>query len=732
MRLSLPVSAGAMFAFVALGLASASVSLRLATAPAAMAQAGAWLERSLPPDLRASLLLAQMTEAEKLSLLSGQATCIDGAESYVPGIPRLRITPLLLNGAGMGVDDLCRRSGDGPATELPAPIAMAATWDPLIAYDDGAVIGREVRDLGFNAALGGDVNIARDPRNGRTYEAEGEDPLLAGTIVGAQLRGTQDQNVLATIKHFAENNEETYRYGQSSNVSERTMREIELRAFQIGIESSDVGAVMCAYNRINGLPACQDPELLDGVLKAAWNYKGFVMTDFGACGSPNAPSGITVPACSTAAAANSGLDQQQPLPSFFAASQLAAAAAARQISGARINEMDWRILRSMFATGAFDHPLAHRPIDIGADAAVAERVEEEAAVLLRNERGALPLGGNKLRSIAVIGSTAAIVPPEGQWPSSSYVVPIDWDTPLGAIRARAHDAAVRFSDGSSVSAATALARSSQVAIVFAKDSEAENMNRPSLALDPGEDNLIDAVARANRQTIVVLETGAPVTMPWLRRVAAVLEAWYPGERAGHAIARLLFGDANPSGRLPITFPVRDSDLPTAGSTLSWPGTAEKIDYNEGLLVGYRWYEAKHIGPLFPFGFGLSYGGRFVYSKLRLIRVLRAAPGSVFERHAAARVEFTVSNRGSRTATDVPQVYVGFPPSVGEPPRRLADWAQVSLPPGAARTITLTLPESAFDYWYTAGNRWRISPGLYEVWVGPSSAQLPLGARLRLR
>jgi beta-glucosidase len=721
-------------------MACVAVAAAVAVSPAAGADTGAvgrgrpWLSRALSPDRRAALIERRLSVAEKLALVSGVAPCRLGADGYVPGVPRLGLPPLQLVGAGMGVTDLCHRKVRGPTTELPAPIALAATWDPAAAVSDGALIGRETRAVGYDYSIGGDVNIARDPRSGRTFEGEGEDPLLAGTIVGAQLRGTQAEHVPATIKHYAENNEERYRVGQSSNVSERVMREIELRAFQIGIAESGASAVMCAYNLVNGRPSCSNKHLLGGVLKHDWHFPGYVMTDWGACGSPRAPFGNPIPVCSTAGAAASGLDQQQPLPTFFAAPAVARALVARQLRRSRLDDMVKRILRGVFAVGLFDHPVRAHPIDAAAGAVVAGRVAQKAAVLLRNSNDLLPLDARTVRSIAVIGTVAAAPPPHASFISSADVLPICPDTALQAIRQRARGVRVRYADGTTVRAAVALARRSRVAVVFARDVEAERYNRPHLGLGRSIDALIGAVARANPQTIVVLETGGPVTMPWVGRVGAVLEAWYPGERGGHAVARLLFGDVSPSGRLPITFPRREADLPTFGSRLRWPGTPARIEYSEGLRVGYRWYDAKRIRPLFPFGFGLTYGAVFRYAGLAVAIPPRGVASSrrVVEDRRLTRVRFTVANRGTRAAIEVAQVYVGFPASVGEPPRRLAGWASVRVTPGRARTVSVDLPESAFDYWSTRLGRWRIAPGRYVVSVGSSSRDLRLRAAIRLR
>jgi beta-glucosidase len=695
-----------------------------------------WMNAKQPPDQRASEMAAQMTVAEKVDLVTGTAVCGRGADGYVAGDPALGLPDLNLVGAGAGVTDICHRAGDGAATELPAPIAMAASWDPQVAYADGALIGLQTRDLGFDVAIGGDVNLARDPRNGRTFEAEGEDPLLAGTIVGSQLRGTQSQDIPATVKHFAFNNEEEYRGTQSSNVDQRTMRELELRAFQIGIHEGDPAAVMCSYNLVNGTPACEDSFLLNTVLKQAWGFKGWVMTDWWACDPPLTED--TSEFCQTATAANAGLDQEQPNANFFGP-ELLSAIADGTVAQSRLDDMVHRILRSLFASGLIDHPVpspssaaeayagVQQPIDVTHGAAVAQQVEERSAVLLKNAHGILPLNRSTTRSIAVIGAPADTAPPEAAagLTSSASVDPIDPDTPLTGLEAVNRKATISYNDGSSLASAAALARSAQVAIVYAKDTEEEGTIRSSLSLDAGSDALIEAVAAANPHTIVVLMTGSAVTMPWLRSVPAVLEAWYPGEQGGHAIAHLLFGDVNPSGSLPLTFPASESQLPDAGSPLEWPGTSSDIDYNEGLLLGYRWYDAKHLTPLFPFGFGLHYGARFVTSKLTVKALGKGLPtaAQVAADAPLAKVSFTITNLGRRTASAVVQAYTGFPSAVGEPPKRLFAWRKVSIAPRHHRRVAFTVTASAVDYWDTATNTWAVAAGNYPICVGYSDRDL---------
>jgi beta-glucosidase len=675
------------------------------------------------PDQRADEMAAQMTLPEKVNLVTGTSFCGGGADGYVLGSPRLGLPDLNLIGAGMGVTDVCDRQPSGQTTELPAPIAMAASWDPRVAYQDGVLIGQETRDVGFNVAIGGDVNLARDPRNGRTFEAEGEDPVLAGTMVAAQLRGTQSQHLPATIKHFAENNEEQYRGTQSSNVDERTMRELELRAFEIGIEQSSPAAVMCSYNRINGTPACEDRHLLSDVLKHEWGFKGWVMSDWWACDPPLTFDPTQF--CQTDTAANAGLDQEQPNAAYFGAA-LDTAVAAGTVPQPRLDDMVHRILRSLFASGVIDDPPTKQPIDVARGSAVAQQVEERSAVLLVNRGSLLPFNRARIKSIAVIGAPANTAPSQSvSLTDSAKVSPINPDTPLQGIRDAAPHANVSYADGSDPAAAAALAKTADVAIVYAQDSEGEGSNKADLRLDGGADTLIAAVTAANPRTAVVLMTGSPVTMPWVGDVGAVLEAWYPGERGGHAIAALLFGDANPSGRLPITFPRSEADLSTAASAAEWPGDQNNIDYHEGLLLGYRWYDANGIAPLFPFGFGLSYGGRFRYSNLSLTpSVLPTAPNPV-DGPPAITVSFTLTNAGTRTATEVPQVYLGVPPDNGEPPHRLVGWQNVELRPWQSKRITVAVPARSLAVWDTGQNGWQIPTGVYSISVGASSRDLRL-------
>ena len=702
-----------------------------------------WTNARLSPDERADLVVKAMTLDEKIQLVHGSMAMLGrkipgalGGDGFVPGIPRLGIPDLNLIGAGVGVTNLGKRT-NGQATALPASLAETATWDPKLAYEFGTVIGRETRDQGFNVSLGGGNDIMREPRNGRNFEYHGEDPILAGKIIGQELKAIQDQGVIADIKHYALNCQETDRMGVSSNLDQRSMRELDLLAFEIGIKDSGVGTVMCAYNRVNGVYSCENNYLLNQALKKDWNFQGWVMSDWGATHS-------------TVKAALAGLDQEFFENKYFS-EPLKKAVENGEVPVSRLDDMVHRILRTMFAFGVIDNPPVIKPIDAEGDAAVAQRVEEDGAVLLRNEGNQLPLKPSSLHSIAVIGSHADVgvlsgggsaqvepvggnaVPPKEIPPGpNGFLAVLVWDpsSPLRAIRAKAPNAKVNYDDGTDPAAAAKLAGSSDVAIVFVYQHTHEDADLENLSLPDHQDELVKQVAAANPHTIVVLENGDPVLMPWLNSVKAVLESWYPGQRGGEAIANILFGDVNPSGKLPISFPKSEADLPHLTIPTPPPSNQPANDdllptpvfidanYTEGLKVGYRWYDAENKDPLFPFGFGLSYTS-FSYSQLKV------TPGK------PVQVRFSVKNTGSRAGAEVAQVYLGLPPSAGEPPKRLVAWEKVHLDPGQSRTVTVSLEPKSMSVFNVEKDAWDLLPGDYLVFAGGSSRHTPLTATLRI-
>jgi beta-glucosidase len=708
------VVATAFFSVIALG--------RLMAADSAP-----WSDKTLSADARAGLLERAMTDDEKIGLLHGifavpilgkplPAGAI-GSAGYVPGVARLGIPALQESDASLGVANPFNvRPGDG-ATALPSGLALAATWNPDMAYRGGAMIGQEAWRKGFNVLLAGGVNLARDPRNGRNFEYLGEDPLLAGTLAGEAIRGIQDQHVVSTMKHFALNDQETGRMILNARIGEAAFRESDLLAFELALERGHPGAVMCAYNRVGGDHACSNEALLTGALKGDWSFPGWVMSDWGAVHD--------------VADAKAGLDQEsgeQFDKHVFFGAPLAQAVAGGAIPAARLSDMAHRILRSMFAVGLFDAPATKTPIDDAADEAVARQAEEQAIVLLANRANLLPLSHDAKRILVVgghadagvlsgggssqvipTGGAAATIPMGGDGGAAMFRLQIyDPSSPLKAIRARARGAQVRFVDGSYPSAAAAAAKDADAVVIFATQWMIEGEDAPDMTLPNGQDALIAAVAKANPRTIVVLETGGPVLMPWLDSVGAVVEAWYPGARGGDAIADILFGDGEPSGRLPVTFPAGESQLPRPGI----PGfglpasTAFDVDYMiEGADVGYRWFARKGLKPLFPFGFGLGYT-RFSYADLKV------------EGGDTISVSFDVRNDGARAGTDVPQVYLTD--AAGKPRMRLIGWDRVTLSPGATAHVTVKADPRLLADFDEGAHAWRIKGGRYQVAVGASS------------
>ena len=679
-------------------------------------------------DQRADHLLAQMTQAEKIQLVHGAGSPVArGAAGWVRGIPRLGIPDLSLADGSVGVGN-----NVGQATALPSSIASAACWDVGEAYKYGSVIGAELRAYGINVNLGGNINlIGREPRDGRTFETKGEDPILAGRITAAHLRAIQDQHVIAGIKHFALNDQEANRTTVNALIDERGARESDLLAFEIGIKDSGVQSVMCSYNRVNGVYACENPHLLNDILKGDWGFPGFVLSDWGATHS-------------TAAAALAGLDQQEPDGSFF--SSLSQAINNGQVPQSRLDDMVHRILRAMFEVGLFDYPAAVMPIDADTDAGIAQEAEEQGAVLLKNDNAQLPLDPNQINSIALIGSHADIgvlsgggsaqVTPvggpalnEGN-PNPPGWAPVIWipSSPLQAIQAKAPNASVSFADGRDANAAAALAASSDVAIVFVSQWESEAMDLPSLNLTDvihssriDQDALVAAIASSNPHTIVVIESGGAQVMPWLGSVSAVLEAWYPGQRGGEAIANILFGSVNPSGKLPITFPGSVSDLPRPQIANQTNAT---VSYTEGFNVGYKWFDANQLTPLFAFGFGLSYTS-FTFSNATLTDYLSDDNPNV-------QITFDLSNTGSLAGAEVAQVYVGLPGQTGEPPKRLVAWQKIYLEVGETRAVTLQVDVNdsshPLSYWDVDSGSWKLAPGSYNLYLGNSSDNLSLAGQ----
>ncbi|HEY6048476.1 MAG TPA: glycoside hydrolase family 3 C-terminal domain-containing protein [Sphingomicrobium sp.] len=711
----------------AIGLASAACLLCLSV----QAQAQAWLDRNLPPEARAKAAVAAMTLDEKLRLVFGysdQAMTdlakvpddivppdlktyvvthqVKGSAGFVPGVPRLGIPDQTQTDASIGV-----RNSFIPSTALPSSLATAASFDPAVPRAGGAMIGAEARATGHNTMLSGGVNLAREPRNGRNFEYTGEDPLLAGTMAGALIDGIQSNRIISTIKHYAINDQESERTSLDVTISAEAMRQSDLLAFELAMERGSPGSVMCSYNLINGRWGCENDYLLNKVLKHDWGFKGFVMSDWGAVHS-------------TADAANDGLDQftgfccatDKP---WFGPPAMKAALQSGEIPERRLDDMAERILWALFAKGAADNPLKPTAIDYATNAKVSQDAAENSLVLLKNDGGLLPLRG--VRSLAVIGGNAdkGVLAGGG----SSDVTPVGGATmikdhtylpspPLDALKRELPRAAIAFDAGTDPASAAAVAAKSDAAVVFVTQPDSEGYDG-SLELEGNQDALVAAVARANPRTIVVIESGGAVFMPWLPQVPAVLEAFCPGIRGGAAIARILTGKVNPSGHLPISFPASPDQL--AHRVIPGMGlpneTPTEITYDEGAAIGYKWYDVKGYTPLFSFGHGLSYT-RFDLSKLAA-----RTDGD------ALRVSLAIRNSGKRSGKGVAQVYVApvdWKKAGWEAPKRLAGFAKADLKPGQSRTIELTVDPRLLATYEAAGNNWHIRAGDYRVMLGDAS------------
>ena len=733
-------AAGVLAGIMVLMSAAGSVMAQNATQP--------WMNSTLSPEERAELVLKQMTLDEKIALLHGNGMehasqwqmpltyLSNGGAGYVVGVKRLGIPPIFMSDAAYGV----RASGENGrySTALPSDVAAASSWDTQGACEYGALIGRELRAQGFNMSLGGGMNLTREPRNGRTFEYAGEDPLLAGTMVGNLMKCEQAQHVIGDMKHFVLNDQETGRNIVNVIISKRAMQESDLLAFHIGIEIAHPGAVMCSYNRINGDYACENSYTLRDVLKQDWGYKGFVVSDWDGTHS-------------TEKASAAGLDQEQPMANYFGQALMQAAKDGK-VPMAEIDEHARRVLYAEFLSGLVDNPIEKGVVDVEGGLDIARQLEEKSIVLLKNDKAVLPLDAAKIRSIAVIGGHAdvgmisgggsaqvdpaggnAIAPPgQGATHWQDHI----WfrTSPLNALQAKLPNAKIEFNSGQDLTAAAALAKGADVAIVFAYQWTAEGMDLATLSLPDNQDALIEQVAAANPHTVVVLETGTAVTMPWIGKVSGVVEAWYAGSNGHRALANVLTGEVNPSGKLAMTFPKSDADLPhpvipplspedegQGSGVENGPTHVQSkytVHYDEGAKVGYKWYESEHKQPLFPFGFGLSYT-TYAYSNLKTDNAQRS-------------VSFAVKNTGKRAGAEVAQVYATLPEAAGEPFKRLVGWQRVELAPGESKTVTVAADPRVMSIFDEQKNAWSLLPGAYKIFVGPSSAETPLNATLQIQ
>jgi beta-glucosidase len=727
---------------------------------------GPWMDKSLSADARADLLVQAMTLDEKIGLVNGgrggfggpgataTPTRSVGGAGFIAGIERLGIPDLQMADSAVGVVRSARYGRY--STALPSTLAASATWDPVMASSYGALIGQELRDQGYTMSLGGGVNITRESRNGRNFEYNGEDPILAGTMVGELMKGMQSVHMITDIKHYAVNDQETGRNIVNAVLDERTLRESDLLAFEIGLHISKASAVMCGYNKVNGDWDCENKYLLTDVLKNTWGFKGWVLSDWGGTHS-------------TEKAALAGLDQEMPGSTYFG-EKLKQAVTDGTVPTARLDDMVHRIVRSMISSGIFDDPPQQTVPNPFAGFAVARKVAEQSIVLLKNNGGVLPLDSSKAHHVLLIGShadvgvlsgggSAQVDPPGGNPvapPANTATTGVAgsftargsvWmpSSPLKFLQEQMPQAQVEYDPGTDVAAAVRKAAKADVAIVFVNQPMSEGRDG-DLALPDNQDALVSAVAGANKNTVVVLETGGPVLMPWSDKAAAIVAAWFPGIAGGQAIAEVLTGAVNPSGKLSVTFPRSIDDLPhhdifglslvqaqqqqprpalTPGATAAAPAGGARqglppfdAPYTEGLQVGYKWYDAQKKAPLFAFGYGLSYT-TYRYGNAK------ATQGN------GIQVSFAVKNTGKRMGTEISEVYLAMPQSTGEPPKRLIGWSRTELGPGEEKNVTITVDPHYCAIFNTEKHEWEVVAGDYQVMIGGSSSDLPLKQEIHL-
>ncbi|HTT64216.1 MAG TPA: glycoside hydrolase family 3 C-terminal domain-containing protein [Bryobacteraceae bacterium] len=693
---------------------------------------------ALNVEQRVNDMLARMTPEEKASMLSGS-----GWMESQP-IPRLDIPAIKMADGPMGVRNwrgssaVTNAASTVPvtATAFPAGIAMAASWDAALVAREARAIAQEVKALGRDMILGPTVNINRVPLWGRNFEGYGEDPYLAARMGVAYIKAVQAEGVIPSVKHFTANNEEYERHRIDEKIDERTLNEIYFPAFKAAVQEAGVWAVMSAYNKVNGQWCAENPYLLTTTLRKRWGFRGFVISDWGGT-------------YSTEGSINAGMDLEMPGgepmriwlakpetqrdgngAGWLTADKVMAAVAAGRVKQAFVDDAVRRVLRVMFAAGLFDHPHAGGgDVDTPEQRQVARAAAGESIVLLKNSGGVLPLSAAKLHTIAVIGPNAAVARTGGG--GSSLVRPKYAITALDGIKeAAGPHAEAGYAMGAVMEGedapkppqelrdeAVALARRSYAAVVvvgYSPKLEGEGFDRKSMDLPAGQDELIEAVAGANRNTIVVVEAGAPVTMTrWIGQVPAVLYAWYGGQEAGHAIADVLFGAVNPSGKLPVTMPKRLQDSPAYGH---YPGENRHVEYAEGIYVGYRGFDKHGVEPLFPFGYGLSYT-TFEYSRLQ-VSPRRVAGGETVD------VRVSVRNSGSRAGAEVVQLYLQPPPSpVDRPVKELKGFGRVMLQPGESKTVSFALNRLAMSYYDAKAHGWIAQPGRFTVLAGASSRDI---------
>ncbi len=696
-----------------------------------------WCDTSNTPKERTSLLLNEMTLDEKLSLMQGDD--IFGALIGVPangtskGIPRLGLNTVYFSDGPLGVRE-------GNATAHPSPLAVASSFNPQLARRVGKAIGNEVKNKGNDVIHAPTLDVVRIYTSGRVFETFGEDPYLVSQMGLQWMHGIESEGIIANAKHYGVYTQEGLigipniplfpgalgaRFLYNAVIDERTMREIYLSPFEVLVKQGGLDSIMCSYNYVNYESVCGSQRLLTEILRGEWGFDGFVLTDY------------LFAQKDTVDSVHAGNDLEMPIGIHYTPSKLAKAIANNEVTEQIIDQRVGNVLHTLFDHGVIDRPnytSNDDAIDKEAHALVAQQTAEQGTVLLKNDN-LLPIDLGKVNSIAIIGGASDRFINGG---GSSAVFPFRLITPREAIteRAMAAGVTVNYHDGNDLTAAADVAANSDVALVFVATSSGEGQDRTCLSLtcfeerlagqDP--DGLINAVAQANDNTAVILETGSASLTPWRNDIAALLQAWFPGQFGGPAIAGILFGDINPSGKLPLSFPVSANDTLYANNFSRYPGMLHRgpkgslfnVEYDEGVMVGYRWFDDQNKDVAYPFGFGLSYT-HFSYSDLQVSGTL-----------PNLTVTATLTNAGDRTGSESAQLYVGLPDislDNRQPPRQLKGFERVTLNPGESAKVEFSLDARSLSYWNEANKGWEMANGCYQVYVGSHSRDLALHTAL---
>ncbi|MFX1253109.1 MAG: glycoside hydrolase family 3 C-terminal domain-containing protein [Promethearchaeota archaeon] len=668
-------------------------------------------------------LLKKLTLEEKFTLMAGHRFF------QTRSIQRLGIKSFKMTDGPFGIS--MHSSFFRKNTRFPGGINLAATWNRQLAHEYGMAVGKEARAVGRLCVLSPGININRSPLNGRTFEYLSEDPYLTKELAIPYVKGVQSQRVAACPKHYVANNQETNRHTVSAEVSERALHEIYLRAFKEVIEEADPWTIMSSYNRVNSLYVNENPDLLDNTLMKKWGFSGFVMTDWWAT-SKGMRKPQEDPVILTEIAIKSGLSLEMPMPYIYDKERLLNAYNSGKFTDEALDEVIRRLLRVLVLVGMFEDekslPKGER--NTSAHQRLARQMAEEGMVLLKNANNILPLEMSKITKIAVLGPNHDIKFGRWLYGGSSAVKPPYEITALKGLQEKCKgkvnivhdpqeaDYVLLFMGLNHDSNINLLASQKTGEITYGND--CEGTDRQNLALSKDQIDLINETAKVNPKTIVVLINGSPIAMDgWIENVPAVLEAWYPGMEGGKAIANVLFGDVNPSGKLPITFPRKITDSPAHKSSRTFPGEDLVVHYDEGIFVGYRHFDKENIEPLFPFGYGLSYT-TFTYEDINLDKnVLKSIDDTLV-------VSVKITNTGSKTGSEIIQIYAeDMECSVERPPKELIGFSKVNLKPNETKNVKINVKAKDLAFYDISTHSWKVEPGNFDILIGSSSRDIHL-------